>query len=271
MVSFPPCKINLGLHVLRKRGDGYHDIETCFYPLQWTDVLEIIRADQFSFSSTGRAIPGATSANLCVRAFELMRSKFNIGPVSIHLHKILPFGAGLGGGSSNAAWTLRTLNDLFNLRLSVPMLMGLADELGSDCAFFVQDQPMIGIGRGNVLHPVSLSLKSYFIAVIKPGIHVSTADAYRGVTPMLPGRSVEDIIDNTSPVAWDNMLLNDFEKSVFNTYPELQAIKKQLYRSGAVYASMSGSGAAVYGLFKKEVNITQIFPGDESWSGWATV
>lgn len=271
MVSFPPCKINLGLHVLRKRSDGYHDIETCFYPLPWTDVLEIIHADEFRFATTGTVIPGDVTTNLCIRAWELMKTRFGIGPVNIHLHKILPTGAGLGGGSSDAAWTLRTLNELFNLRLPVPMLMGLADELGSDCAFFIQDQPMIGIGRGNVLHPVSVSLKGYFIAIVKPEIHVSTAAAYSGVTPQLPSRSVEDILDNTTPLGWDNTLVNDFEKSVFVKFPAIQEIKKKLYKAGAVYASMSGSGAAVYGLFRKEVNIGELFPAEVHWSGWATV
>lgn len=267
MVAFPPGKINLGLQVLSRRSDGYHDLSTCFYPLPATDVLEIIRADQFRFEQSGINIPGAPMDNLCVKAYQLLQSRHGLPPVHIHLHKVIPTGAGLGGGSSDAAHTLRLLNGIFSLNLSTDQLMEHAARLGSDCAFFCQDDAMMGSGRGEILSPSPVSLKGYFLWLIKPAVHVSTAEAYAGITPRIPAVDLGTILQ--SPVAeWRNKLINDFESSVFARYPVIATLKRQFYEAGAVYASMSGSGATVFGLFDREVSLPGEFTDAWSWSGW---
>lgn len=233
MVAFPPCKINLGLNVVRKRSDGFHDIETCFYPIRWTDILEVIPSNKFEFTTSGNAIPG--DDNLCVRAYKLL----NTPPAKIHLHKIIPTGAGLGGGSSDAAWTLRLLNDVFGLNLSKEELKNYASQLGSDCAFFIEDVPMIGTGRGEILTKANIDLSGKYIVIIKPDIHVSTAEAYASIVPKESEFNLNDL----------NSLKNDFEVSVFKKYPQIEKIKAALYEAGASYASMSGSGSAVFGIF----------------------
>jgi 4-diphosphocytidyl-2-C-methyl-D-erythritol kinase len=248
MVAFPHCKINLGLNILRKRSDGYHDIETCFYPIPWTDILEIIPSEEFSFSLSGNAIPGETHDNLCVKAYRMMQAVYSLPPVKMHLHKIIPTGAGLGGGSSDAAWTLRLLNDLFKLNLSKEVLKEYAARLGSDCAFFIDDIPMIGSGRGEVLTPVKISLKGKHLVIVKPDVHVSTAQAYAGVAPTESQKSITEVLG--MPVeTWKAHLTNDFETSIIEKIPLIGIIKERLYRHGAVYASMSGSGSSVYGIF----------------------
>lgn len=263
MIAFPPCKINLGLHVLARRDDGYHDIDTCFYPVPWTDVLEVIPADTFSFTSSGLAVPGNREDNLCVRAYRLLVADFSMGPALIHLHKAIPFGAGLGGGSSDAAHTLRLLNEVFALGCSEEQLTAYAARLGSDCPFFVDDQPMIGTGRGELLSPVpGLSLQDMYAILVKPPITVSTAEAYAGITPQAHAHAVADLVQQ--PVArWKEVLGNDFEASVFKKYPLLEKIKRKLYDVGALYASMSGSGATLFGLFEKPRDIAHEFPGCE--------
>lgn len=248
MVAFPPCKINLGLNVLRKRSDGYHDIETCFYPVPWSDILEVIRSDEFFFSSSGTPIPGEEHDNLCVKAYRMMQAVYSLPPVKIHLHKIIPTGAGLGGGSSDAAWTLRLLNDVFALNLAKDVLKEYAARLGSDCAFFIDDIPMIGSGRGEVLTPIKISLKGKYLIIVKPDVHVSTAQAYLGITPAEPKRKLTDVLG--MPIAeWRELLVNDFEKTVGKKFTVISEIKEKLYQSGAEYASMTGSGSAVYGIF----------------------
>jgi 4-diphosphocytidyl-2-C-methyl-D-erythritol kinase len=265
VVAFPNCKINLGLNVIRRRSDGYHDIETIFYPVPWTDILEVIPSDKFEFTVTGNVIPGKEDDNLCVRAHKIM----NAPPAKIHLHKIIPTGAGLGGGSSDAAWTLRLLNEVFDLKHSREELRSYAAQLGSDCAFFIDDVPKIGSGRGEILKDTSLSLKGKFIVIIKPGIHVSTAEAYAGVVPKESKLDVEDMS------TWKN----DFEESVFEKYPLIRKIKEELYKHGAEYASMSGSGSSVFGIFDggkskfdchsfKTETLEKISPLNPSFAGW---
>jgi 4-diphosphocytidyl-2-C-methyl-D-erythritol kinase len=254
MVTFPSCKINLGLNIIHKRGDGFHDLETCFYPVPFTDALEIILSEKFSFSCTGNLIPGEVDDNLCVRAFRLIQGKFNIGNVNIHLHKVIPSGAGLGGGSSDAASTLTLLNNIFELNLSETVLADFASSLGSDCAFFIHNKPMMGSGRGEILHPVELTLKDKFLVIIKPDIHISTADAFAAISPHKPEVSITTALQ--SPIhQWRNILINDFETSVFKKHPVLKSIKESLYNTGAIYASMSGSGSAIYGLFDDAVDL----------------
>lgn len=255
MVSFPPCKINLGLNIIRKRSDGYHDIETCFYPVPWTDILEIIVSEELVFTSTGLAIPGKAEDNLCLKAYQLIKKDFDIASVKIHLHKIIPTGAGLGGGSSDAAFTLRMLNEIFKLNLSVTQLLSYASQLGSDCAFFIQDKPMMGEGRGEILSEIKVDLKGKFLVLMKPDVHVSTAAAYAGVKPMVPSLKLKDVLEQNSVDAWKSLVKNDFEKSVFKMYPLIREIKEELYAAGAQYASMSGSGSAVFGIFESEPHL----------------
>jgi 4-diphosphocytidyl-2-C-methyl-D-erythritol kinase len=267
MVAFPHCKINLGLHVMSKRDDGYHNIETCFYPVPWTDILEIIPSNQFSFSSSGSFIPGNVDENLCIKAFHLLQKQFQLADVKIHLHKVLPTGAGLGGGSSDAAFTLRILNSLFGLNLTSNHLRDFASQLGSDCAFFIDDKPLLGSGRGEQLTGLTLSLKGLYLVLVKPDIHVSTADAYAGVKPHVPDQSLSEILGR--PVAdWKNYLVNDFERSVFIKFPVIEAIKKELYDQGALYASMSGSGSSVFGIFQSYVERSSQFKGMQYWSDY---
>jgi 4-diphosphocytidyl-2-C-methyl-D-erythritol kinase len=267
MVSFPPCKINLGLQVIEKRSDGYHNLETCFYPVPWTDILEIVPSQKFLFTVSGDVIPGNADDNLCVKAYRLLADQYKLPPVNIHLHKIIPTGAGLGGGSSDAAHTLRLLNKLFELRMDNSVLSNYASRLGSDCAFFVQDKPMIGKERGEILSTSSVSLAKKFLVIVKPTIHVSTAEAYAGITPRKPVKSVEAILTAQPVRSWKDQLTNDFEQSVFEKYPAIRSIKDQLYQQGATYASMSGSGAAVFGIFEQDVDLKYLFPGCSYWHG----
>lgn len=259
MVSFPPCKINLGLNIIRKREDGFHDIETCFYPLPFTDVLEVIPADGFGFSTSGIEIPGRADDNLCVRAYHMLKSEGDIPTAAkIHLHKIIPAGAGLGGGSSDAGHCLRLLNAVFSLNLSPGQLGGYASKLGSDCAFFIHDSPMIGMGRGEILTPVEVPLSGKFIILLNPGIHVSTAAAFAGVKPAAPEIGIMELIQK--PISeWRNVLVNDFEPTVFARFPAIQTIKERLYAAGALYAAMSGSGSTVFGIFSNPVDVSELF------------
>ncbi|MFM8743288.1 MAG: 4-(cytidine 5'-diphospho)-2-C-methyl-D-erythritol kinase [Cytophagales bacterium] len=267
MVSFPPCKINLGLHVLAKRTDGYHDIETCFFPVPWTDVLEIIPSNDFHFSSSGFSIPGEREENLCIKAYKLLRGAHSLPPIKLHLHKILPMGAGLGGGSSDAAHTLRLLNSLFELKLTMAQLRNYASELGSDCSFFIGDEPMLGTGRGEILTPIKVNLCGYQLVLVKPNVHVSTKDAYAGLTPKATAEQIRKILNQ--PVSdWKHALANDFEPSVFRKFPEIEKIKNRLYELGAVYACMSGSGATVFALFEKPRSLHHEFAGCDYWQGF---
>lgn len=268
MISFPPCKINLGLRVVSKRPDGYHNIETCFYPLPWTDVLEIIPSDDLVFSSSGLPVPGKQEDNLCLKAYNLLKNDFDLKPVSIHLHKVIPMGAGLGGGSSNGAYALRILNTIFDLQLNTAtQLKQYAAQLGSDCAFFIEGGPMIGNGRGEILEKARIDLKGKFVVLVKPDVHVSTAEAYAGVKPSDSAKQIKNVVENHSLGSWKDSLKNDFEDSVFKKYPVIREVKEKLYHHGAVYASMSGSGSAVYGIFEKPVELKAEFPNMTYWSG----
>ncbi len=266
MISFPPCKINLGLNIISKRADGYHDIETCFYPVPWTDILEIVPSKEFSFTSSGTPIPGANDQNLCVKAYQLLQQDFDLPPVSIHLHKIIPTGAGLGGGSSDAAYTLKILNSVFDIQLGTQQLQEYASKLGSDCSFFIESKPMFGEGRGELLTEISLDLRGYFLVLISPNVHVSTAQAYAGVVPQIPPYSCKRILKK--PVnQWRQILSNDFEQSVFKRHPLIGEVKDSLYARGAAYASMSGSGSTVFGLFAYQVDLKDQYVGMTYWAG----
>lgn len=252
--------------MLSKRPDGFHNLETCFYPLPWLDVLEIITSDTFAFSSTGHEIPGRQEDNLCIKAYQLLKKKFDLPPVSIHLHKIIPMGAGLGGGSSDAAFTLRLINEKFELNLSTQALVEYASPLGSDCAFFIHNKPMLGTGRGELLTDIHASLKGKYIIVVKPQIHVSTADAFSGITPKASQYSIGDTVIHVPIEEWKDVLKNDFEETVFKKFPAIKEVKEKLYANGAIYASMTGTGAAVYGIFNHEVKLFDMFPDATVWS-----
>jgi 4-diphosphocytidyl-2-C-methyl-D-erythritol kinase len=265
LVVFPHAKINLGLNVTGKRDDGYHNIETIFYPVQLSDVLEAVEDS----SSTGEIIFNITGSdslsstdNLCVKAYELLKKDFKLPSIKSHLHKIIPTGAGLGGGSADAAFMLKLLNKLFDLKLSNDALKKYALELGSDCPFFVDNKPVYATGRGEVTQPIQLSLKNYFIGIVKPTVSVSTAEAYKMIKPQKPQMALLSAIQQ--PVEkWCDLITNDFEEPVFKKYPVIEAIKKKLYEAGAVFALMSGSGSAVYGIFNREINLKNAF--DDSY------
>jgi 4-diphosphocytidyl-2-C-methyl-D-erythritol kinase len=268
MVSFPPCKINLGLQVTRRRSDGYHDIVTCFYPVPWLDVLEIVPATSFRFSTSGIQLPGSASDNLCVRAYELMKNEYGVAPVSMYLHKILPTGAGLGGGSSDGAFALSMINQVFDLGLKHDVLTGLAARLGSDCPFFIDPRPMLGTGRGEILSEMQLSLKGKYLAIVKPPIEISTATAYSKVTPRTPGIDLRDMLENRPLTEWRKFLRNDFEDALAGEFGVLADVLQSLYARGAIYASLSGSGSAVYGIFQHEIDAIQAFSPMTCWSGF---
>ncbi|MEO9871029.1 4-(cytidine 5'-diphospho)-2-C-methyl-D-erythritol kinase [Ekhidna sp.] len=252
MISFPNAKINLGLNIVSKREDGFHNIKSCFYPIPWHDCLEVIEAASFSFHSHGLAIPGDTSSNLCIKAYELIKNDHDIPPVEIHLLKNIPMGAGLGGGSADGAFTLRMLNDLFELGLSNLQLETYALKLGSDCPFFIQNQPAIAKGRGEQLDRISLDLSDYHLSIHNPGIHISTKEAYAGVKPKEPLHCIEDIV--AKPIsAWRDLLVNDFETSIFPNHSEISKLKEEMYEMGAIYASMTGSGSTVFGIFDHKI------------------
>lgn len=263
MIIFPNCKINLGLHITRKRSDGYHDLETIFYPLPLFDVLEIIKAEKdLPFTVTGIPIPASGSGNICLRAYNLLKKDFpQIPHFEWHLHKVIPTGAGLGGGSADGAFAIKLINTYCNLGLSVEKMGHYALQLGSDCPFFIINKPSFACGRGEFLETIPLDLSAYKFVIVHPGIHISTANAFQRIIPGEPGISLKQII--SSPVdTWKQELKNDFEEPVFATHPEIKKIKEALYHAGAIYASLSGSGSAVYGIFKKEDNPGFTFPKD---------
>ena len=261
MIVFPNCKINLGLRILRKRSDGFHDLETVFYPLQLRDALEIVSVEKKTqYTNTGMLIEGKKDDNLCIKAYQLLKNDFpQLPDLQIHLHKAIPVGAGLGGGSSDGAFTLKLLNKKFNLGLSVDQLLDYALRLGSDCPFFIVNKPCFATGRGEFLEVIKADLSEYKIVLVNPGVHVSTLWAFTQITPSLPDKSIKEIIEQ--PIAtWKDELKNDFEEPIFKAHPEIKAIKEQLYEAGAIYSGMSGSGSAIYGIFKKEKSIKTPFP-----------
>jgi len=255
MITFPNAKINLGLNITERRPDGYHNLETVFYPIPLEDALEINPATKsshkFNLYQSGIAIDGKPNDNLVIKAFMMLDKKFDLPPIDIHLYKHIPSGAGLGGGSSDAAFMLKLLNDKFSLGLSIKELEEYAARLGADCAFFIQNQPTFAEGIGNIFSPVLLSLKDYQLVLIKPNVFVSTKAAFAHIKPRKPKHSLKEIISR--PIAeWKELMINDFEESVFPQYPEIGVIKENLYQQGAIYASMSGSGSSVFGLFPQE-------------------
>ena len=268
MIRFPNAKINLGLRIVARRPDGYHNIETVFYPIQLQDALEIVPTSQqeTELSLSGIVIDGDPQNNLVMKAWRRLSCRFSLPPISIYLHKAIPFGAGLGGGSSDAAFLLAMVRDYFRLPLSDDELDKEAASLGADCPFFLHNKPLLAKGIGDEFEPIELSLKSYRIVLVKPSVSVPTSVAYSLVTPVLPEEPVRDTVSR--PVEeWRGRLINDFEESVFARFPVIGEIMDRLYVQGAVYASMSGSGSSVFALFDKEVDLADCYPGCFVWTG----
>lgn len=254
MLVFPKAKINLGLRITGKRTDGYHDVETVIYPVGLCDALELVSDPESTcdrLAVTGSELPGRMEDNIVIGAVRKLRETCPVPFLNIHLHKIIPAGAGLGGGSSDAAFMLRALNKMFGLSLNSDELKAIAAGLGSDCPFFIDCQPSFASGRGEILSPVNNVLEGFYTVLLNPGISVSTKEAYENCVPAMPERSLRKLID--FPVSeWKDLIVNDFERTVFIVHPEIKAIKQALYSSGAIYSSMSGSGSSVYGIFKEK-------------------
>jgi 4-diphosphocytidyl-2-C-methyl-D-erythritol kinase len=267
MIVFPNAKINLGLNVTGTLPYGFHNIESVLFPVSFCDAIEINLSEQlFEFNVSGMVISGKDQENLCVRAYYLLKNTYNLPNVRIHLHKVISMGAGLGGGSSDAAYTIRLLNDLFTLALSDLQMKQYASQLGSDCSFFIENRPCFAFGKGDQFESINLNLKGYSVVILIPPVHISTIDAYKIVKVKKPALDIRMILE-TSPFEWKNLLINDFERPIFKLHPEIQQIKEDLYKAGAVYASMSGSGSAVYGLFDRKLPELNSFPGCKLWTG----
>lgn len=266
MITFPNAKINLGLNIVEKRPDGYHNLETIFYPINLQDALEVTRREnndkEYTLHISGSPLEGEPEDNLVVKAYKLLKKDYpGLLPVDIHMYKHIPAGAGLGGGSSDAACMIKLLNDKFSLGLSTERMEEYAVKLGADCAFFIRNKPVFATGIGNLFEPVELSLKGYHIILIKSDIFVSTRDAFAEIKPVRPAVSLKEIVKQPMET-WKNSMKNDFEDSVFKKFPEIAAIKDELYDLGAVYAAMSGSGSSVYGIFKAPIeNVEDKFCG----------
>ncbi|MBK7669363.1 MAG: 4-(cytidine 5'-diphospho)-2-C-methyl-D-erythritol kinase [Sphingobacteriaceae bacterium] len=264
MIDFPNCKINLGLNVTQKRPDGFHNIETVFYPVNWKDSIEIIEGGNqaFELQISGLKIEGNIEENIIFKAYKLLAQEALLPNLKVYLHKVLPMGAGLGGGSSNAAFFLKLVNKQLKLNLSTEKLTEMARKLGSDCAFFIENTPVFAKGKGDEFEAIKLDLSKYHILVVYPGIHSNTKEAYDGVIPTQPTKSIRDIVTKEPIENWKALLENDFEKSIFKKYPEIEKLKNTLYQNGAIYASLSGSGSAVFGIFKTKPEIS--FPENYS-------
>lgn len=253
MISYPNAKINIGLKILFKREDGFHEIESVFYPVNWKDILEIVPNGEgkgvVEFSSSGIDIPKGSDGNLCERAYRMLHADFNLPSVKIHLHKVIPIGAGLGGGSADATFTLKMLSELFELQLENSQLKKYCEQLGSDCPFFVENTPKLVTGRGEVMAPIKVDLSGYQLVLVNPGIHIGTPEAYRNVNLGSSEFNLSELVLE-SPSAWKKNVKNDFEDSLFPSYPQIEGLKESLYSKGALYASMTGSGSTVFGIFE---------------------
>lgn len=273
MILYPNAKINLGLQVIENRNDGFHNVETVYIPIGLSDILEFIKSkgNSTNIAVSGLKIESNQDENLVIRAWKLMHSEFNIPAVDIYLHKLIPIGAGLGGGSSDAAFMLTGLNNYFQCNATISDLKYIASQLGSDCAFFIRNMAAIGTGRGEVLEPIDISLVGYRILLVDPGIFISTRDAYANVIPSKREESLKSLL-NQPVSAWQHTIINDFEEYAFKRYPEIENIKNELIKIGALYAAMSGSGSAVYGLFDQHAKLDQVaakFSQYFTWQGSA--
>ncbi|KAA9333606.1 4-(cytidine 5'-diphospho)-2-C-methyl-D-erythritol kinase [Adhaeribacter soli] len=267
MIAFPNAKLNIGLNITERRPDGFHNLESVFYPVKWCDALEILPAEETVFTSSGIPIPGSSESNLCLKAYGQLQADFDLPPVKMHLHKNIPIGAGVGGGSSDAAFALKMLDELFALNIGRERLEDYARQLGSDCAFFIHNKPVFAKEKGDVFEPVALDLGQYTCLVVYPDLHITTAEAYGKIKPKPAEVSLREAIQN-GITTWQKTITNDFETALFSTYLVLPQLKAQLYQSGALYASMTGSGSAVFGIFENEVPAGLTFPTTfRTWQG----
>ena len=266
MLVFPNAKINIGLNIVEKRSDGFHNIESCFYPVGWSDALEIVPSEKFGFQSDGIDIPGDSSNNLCIKAYQMLAEDHTFPAVNIHLLKAVPIGAGLGGGSSDAAFTIKALNDLFALNISLEKQLDYARRLGSDCAFFIENKPVYCFEKGDRFAAISVTLAGKWIVLVNPGLHISTVEAYSGVKPRQSETDLRELLKQ--PLwHWKKGIKNDFEESLFPKFPVLKEIKEKLYAKGAAYAAMSGSGSTLYGIFEEETDLSAYFKEYKIWQG----
>jgi 4-diphosphocytidyl-2-C-methyl-D-erythritol kinase len=266
MIAFSNAKINIGLNITSRRSDGYHNLETIFYPVKIYDAIEVVESDKFVFTSSGLAIPGMLEENLCIKAYQMIASDKKLPPVAIHLHKHIPIGAGLGGGSSNAAFFIRLLNAKFQLELSDDDQTAYARLLGADCAFFISNKPVFAFEKGDRFEKIELNLDEYFVVLITPPVHVSSGEAYRGVKPHPPMGDLRELLK--LPIEeWKKLIKNDFEESIFNNHLSIRGIKSDLYDAGALYAAMSGSGSSVFGIFRSEVKLDALEKANQVFYG----
>lgn len=266
MLVFPNAKINIGLNVTEKRSDEFHNIETVFYPISLSDILEINTSDTIQFANTGLVVEHKKlESNLCYKAYQLLQNDFDLNPINIHLHKIIPFGAGLGGGSSDATFTLKILNSVYDLNIDDQELTKYAEKIGSDCPFFIVNKPAYALGKGDILNETDFSLKGYYLVLIHPGVYVNTARAYSRINPTKPEVSIKELLEQPLD-KWKQLIKNDFEQSVFQEHPKLKDIKEKLYDLGALYASMSGSGSTIYGIFNHRPDLQHHFDKYFVWT-----
>jgi 4-diphosphocytidyl-2-C-methyl-D-erythritol kinase len=266
MISFPNAKINIGLNIVSKRNDGFHNIETIFYPINLCDALEIIQSEnaQTTISTCGLELNIDSMQNICIKAYQMLKNDFNLPSVEIQLLKRIPSGAGLGGGSSDAAFALLQLNEMFKIGLTSDKLKEYAAKLGSDCSFFIENKAVFAHGRGELFEPINLNLSKYYLYLVKPDVFVSTSEAYKSVNPAKPKTSLYELIQE--PIEnWKDLIFNDFEKSIFKIHPELEKIKMELYNTGAIYASLSGSGSSIYGIFSEQIQAIESLSERFTW------
>lgn len=277
MITFPNCKINIGLQVVSKREDGYHNIESVFLPVPLCDVLEIVPnetsrendiayTNNFYLKMSGATIPGNGADNICTKAFQLLHTQFRLPPTALFLHKNIPTGAGLGGGSSDGSFTLKLINQIYKLGIENSRLKEFAAMLGSDCPFFIDNAPAYVGGRGTDIRLIPLTLHGYHITIINPRIHVSTQEAYSMITPQTPKYNLLEALQQPVP-RWKEIIVNDFERPLSAKYPELLEIKTQLYDAGAKYASMTGSGSSFYALSTKQLTLPAKLKSNFCWQG----
>ncbi|MFN9324846.1 MAG: 4-(cytidine 5'-diphospho)-2-C-methyl-D-erythritol kinase [Flavobacteriales bacterium] len=270
MIVFPNAKINLGLNVVRRRDDGYHEIESVMVPVPLTDALEAVVAPelgsgQVAYTRSGLEVPGPTDGDLCMKALDLLRERNELPGLRVHLHKVIPMGAGLGGGSSDGAHMLLLLNDLLQLGHSKAELAEMAATLGSDCPFFLEPGPQLALGRGELLSPISLDLSGLWLTLVTPGIHVPTPLVYKHTVPTGHRLGLEQVLAAQPIARWQDLVPNTMERYVFEAFPEVERIRTQLKERGALYSAMSGSGSTVFGLFMEDPGPMELRPG---WAGW---
>lgn len=261
MIAFPNAKINIGLYITSRRSDGYHNIETAMMPTGWCDILEIVPAKggDSTLTVTGRGVDCPMEKNLVMRAYRAMESRYNLPAVDIHLHKIIPDGAGLGGGSADVAFTIKVLNEMFELGLDESTMAEIASTIGSDCPFFIYNRPMLATGTGTTLSPIEIDLAGHTLVIVKPDAHVSTAEAYSGCKPQPTDVALPEILADIPPKEWEMRgVKNDFEATVFMHHQEISSVKSRLTELGAEYTAMSGSGAAVFGIFARDILAEEI-------------